>query len=1164
MSVSRHHGTTRVVMAAAALLSGAIAILLLALGGTPALAAPPVIGEESALAGPNSAIVRSSVDASGEQTSCKLQYVTQAQYQASEYAEATSLPCTEPVPGDTAAHNVLVELAGLAFDTGYDFRFIVLNAAGEEAQGANETFATFGLEAFDVGLLGRGGEPLTQAGGHPYEYTTDIDVTHGTDSAAASGTLKDVEVELPTGLIGDPAAVPKCNRSLVENQLCPGQTQVGEMTVDIGEELGQETSITRPLFNVAAPEGLAAALSAQFDFGNAFLTAHVRSGGDYGIDIDSLNITSVVDIRKVSVTVWGVPGDAAHDAQRVCPKENSGYEYPCKTTLEVPQTPYLSNPTDCTGEELSENARADTYQVPGEYADATADMPAITGCGLVQFDPGLAVGLERASADSPTGLAVDVKVPQNEEPENTATSTLKDATIKFPAGLSVNPSSADGLGSCAEEQVGFTGFTELDPQAEAGVRTAQFTPEPAEASEGEEQEAREGVAGEPKRCPSAAKLGTVSVVTPLLEHPLPGALYLATPHQNPFGSLIAVYLAVYDPMTGVVIKLPGQVQLTQTGQVTTTFDQNPQLPFSELKVKLFGGEKRPAFTTPETCGAYATSSLLEPWSHKGAPGEEGTPDATPESEAFKITEEPGGGACPATEAQAPNSPGFEAGTASPVAGTYSPFVLKLKREDGSQRFDALNVTLPPGMVGKVAGIEQCPQGDIEAAKALSGEGQGAVERAHPSCPAGSEVGVVKVGAGSGTPFDVTGHVYFAGPYDGAPFSFVIVTPAIAGPFDLGTVVVRAALFINPTTAQVSVKSDPFPSILDGIPLDIRSVDVEMTRHEFTLNPTSCDAMAVSGQEASTASQTATLSDRFQVGGCDTLPFKPSFSASTQGKASRKAGAALVVKVAQKPGEANLAKAEVELPIQFSARDSTLNHACSEDQFAANPSACPAESVVGTATAVTPLLAKPLTGPAIYVSHGGAKFPDLDVVLQGEGVTVDLTGKTDIENGRTFSRFETVPDTPISSFELSLPEGSHSALSSNLPSSAKFSFCEQTLTMATRLVGQSGAVHNQQTPVSIEGCKPAIEVLSHKTQHEIATIRVRVPAAGKLTATGKGLQRTSKTAAKAGTVKLQVHLTRHERRLHAKHPHRALKLAIRLRFTPKTGKALSAALSVRIG
>lgn len=323
-------------------------------------------------------------------------------------------------------------------------------------------------------------------------------------------------------------------------------------------------------------------------------------------------------------------------------------------------------------------------------------------------------------------------------------------------------------------------------------------------------------------------------------------------------------------------------------------------------------------------------------------------------------------------------------------------------------------------------------------------------------------------------------------------------------------------------------------------------------------------MAVTGQEASTAAQTASLSDRFQVGGCGTLPFNPSFSASTQSKASRRAGAALVVKVAQKPGEANLAKAEVELPIQLSARDSTLNHACSESQFAANPSGCPAESVVGTATAVTPLLAKPLTGPAIYVSHGGVKFPDLDVVLQGEGVTIDLTGKTDIENDRTFSRFETVPDTPISSFELSLPEGSHSALSANLPNSAKLSFCEQTLTMATRLVGQSGAVHHQQTPVSIEGCKPAIKVLSHKTQHEIATIRVRVPATGKLTASGKGLQRTSKTAAKAGTVTLQVHLTKHERRLHAQHPHRALKLAIRLRFTPKTGKALTAVLSVRMG
>jgi hypothetical protein len=535
-------------------------------------------------------------------------------------------------------------------------------------------------------------------------------------------------------------------------------------------------------------------------------------------------------------------------------------------------------------------------------------------------------------------------------------------------------------------------------------------------------------------------------------------MYLATAHQNPFGTLLALYLAVYDPVTGVVVKLPGKVEANhETGQLTAVFDQNPQLPFEDLEVDLFSDSHRASLTTPLTCGSYAASSVLAPW--------DGNPASTPSSSPFPVSEN-----CAGQESEAPNKPAFEAGTTSEIAGSYSSFVLNLSREDGSQRFSALNVTLPPGLIGKVAGIEQCPQADIEQAQKRGGEGEGALEQSNPSCPSGSEVGTVHVGAGSGAPYFVTGKAYFAGPYKGAPFSLVIVTPAIAGPFDLGTVVVRAGLFINSSTAQVTVKSDPFPTILDGIPLDIRTIQVDISRNDFTLNPTSCNAMTLTGEAQSTTGNIASLSDPFKAEGCGNLPFHPSFTASTQGSTSKAGGASLTVKVVPAAGQANIAKVDLTLPKQLPARLTTLQKACTEAQFNANPAGCPEASFIGTAIAHTPILANPLVGPAILVSHGGAAFPDVEFILQGEGVKIVLDGNTQIKNGITYSKFETVPDAPISSFETVLPEGPHSVLGTDLPASAKYSLCGQSLTMPTTITGQNGVVVNQTTKIAVTGCK----------------------------------------------------------------------------------------------
>jgi hypothetical protein len=714
-----------------------------------------------------------------------------------------------------------------------------------------------------------------------------------------------------------------------------------------------------------------------------------------------------------------------------------------------------------------------------------------------------------------------------------ATATLKNLSITLPSGLVVNPSAAEGQSACSEQQIGYLG----------------------------EKDGRPVFNGAAPSCPENSKLGAVTLTKPLVNHPLPGSIYLAKQTDNPFGSLIALYVVVEDPISGILIKLPGAVQLDPvTGQVTATFKENPQLPFEELKTEFSGGP-RAALTTPSTCGSYTTISDLTPWSTpQGA-------DAYP-SDSFAIVSGANGAPCVSSEAQLPNSPGFEAATTSPLAGSYSPFVLKLSREDGSQRFGTLNTTLPPGVIGKVAGTEECSEAQLAQAVARSHPGEGALEQSSPSCPQSSEVGTVTAGAGSGSPTYVGGHAYLAGPYHGAPLSLAIVTPAVAGPFDLGTIVVRAGLYIDPNTAQVTVESDPFPTILDGIPLDIRSIAVSVSRPEFMLNPTSCETTSVDGKATSTTGQTALLSDRFQVGGCAGLPFKPTLSASTQGKASKADGASLVLKISAKPGEANIHKVNLQLPIKLPSRLTTLQKACTEAQFNANPADCPAESVIGSATAHTPILQAPLTGPAYLVSHGGAAFPDVEFVLQaderGGDIEIVLDGGTQIKKGITYSNFETVPDAPISSFETVLPEGPHSILTADLPTSDNYNLCGQSLRMPTTLTGQNGVVLKQSTPIAVTGCVPAIKVTKHTVKGGAATLVVSVPSAGKLAAGGPGITTVAKTVSAAKSVTLKVKLSNKEQAFLARHGHRKAKLRIELRFTPRMGAKLSTGVTVLIG
>ncbi|HEY2282669.1 MAG TPA: hypothetical protein VGH60_03865 [Solirubrobacteraceae bacterium] len=962
----------------------------------------------------------------------------------------------------------------------------LVNAVSVSGGGAPEVTASavntlemgaprFGASFFQAPFVGVDGLPDTQASAHPYELDTVFGVANATRETPEAGLkatsiedVRDVIVDLPVGMAGSGVSAPRCtlarlgSKGLPEEvgesrqgrSGCPNDTIIGHLRT-VPEA---EAAANSPIYNLLPDKGHAAELGFIDVSGGAHVlyVSIVPTPAGYVLRTTSKEIPQLT-LLEVIANIYGDPSTRPED----------------KATEPAPST--FTNPAHCTGEPLMTTVRMDSWQHPGSYnPDGTPNLsdpnwvsahyesPPVTGCEALEglFEPSITTAPSSHAADTPAGLDVNVTVPQHNGGEEPAVPPLRDTLVTLPAGVSVNPSSANGLQACSLGQIG------ISP---AGVPDAA-----------------------PPSCPDGSKIGTVELETPALameackksnvplqecpegeereKTPLKGSIYVAKQHENPFGSLLAIYIVINDPRTGVVVKIPAEVKPDPvTGQLTTLVRDTPQFPFSELRTHFLPGPTA-SLRTPPTCGSYTLTSELTPWS---AP--DSGPPATP-SGSFEITEGPSGNgtSCAHSPGEEPNSPSFQAGTSTPTAGAFSPLVVHLSREDGSQNFGQISVTLPPGASGRLAGIPQCSDAQIATALARNHPGEGALEASGPSCPASSAIGTVTVGAGAGPdPFYVTGKAYLAGPYKGAPFSGVFITPAIAGPFDLGTVVVRAGLYIDPNTARVTTTSDPLPSILLGIPLDIRSVTVDVDRPGFTLNPTNCNQLTVTGTETSTLGNTAQLNDRFQVGGCQNLKFAPSFTVSTAGKTSKANGASLSVKVAYPSGslgtQSNIGRVDLQLPKQLPARLTTLQKACTEAQFNANPAGCPVASMIGTAKAITPLLNSPLVGPAILVSHGGAAFPDVEFLLQGEGVMVVLDGKTQIKKGITFSHFETVPDQPISTFETTFPQGPYSVLSTNLPVSAKYSLCGQSLTLPTTITAQDGAIIKQNTRATVTGC-----------------------------------------------------------------------------------------------
>jgi hypothetical protein len=1022
-----------------------------------------------------SATLQGTVDPGGAPvTSCEFEYGAETPY-------SQKVACTQTlaqIGSGSSPVAVSADVSGLQPGTLYHFRLDAGNSEGTSP--SSGLFPTegpgFGVKSLAVSFENENGTPDTQAGSHPYKMSTSVVFNstvlpdkpngHSAYVTVPDGNFKDVIVNTPPGLIADPnATLKKCPLKEIESEKeggeCPAESAVGYLEAEYysvggsGHTDAIET-VNEPVYDMVPPAGVAMQLGTHVKIANAFIDLGVPAGGDYGGRATVTNASTLVPVVRTKLTLCGVYAHLVNE-KVICEVEK------------VSSAPLLTLPTACNGP-LTSTVSADSYQNPGQFAGASAvtlnaagTPGGMTGCAHLVFPPTISVSPDISDASTSTGLTVGVHVPQIAalNPGGLAESALRNTTVTLPEGVALNPAGANGLEACLEGLIGFTGSEEFNPTFEPGNKTATFTPELPEPLQ-------PGT----NFCPNGSKVGTVKIETPLLENELEGAVYLASQEENPFGSLVAMYLVAEDPVSGTLIKLTGEVHLSETGQIITTFKNTPELPFENLALHFFGGERAP-LTTPSRCGTYTTQASFVPWDGNG-------PVNT--SASFQIEHGPNGGPCPG--ASLPFNPSLTVGTTNNQAGGFTLFTMTMSHEDGNQPLQGIQLHMPPGLLGMLSAVTPC-----EEVAANAG-----------TCGEASKIGEVTTSVGvGGDPYTVTGgRVYITGPYHGAPYGLSIVEPAKAGPFDLedtatkrpacDCLVVRAKIEVNPLTAALTVtansgsEADAIPTIIEGIPLQIKHVNVTINRNGFTFNPTDCDKLGVTGTLTSAEGAFSTLSVPFQVTNCAALAFKPKFAASTSAHNSRTGGASLETTVIY-PGtpqgsEVNIAKVKVSLPAKLPARLTTLQKACPEQTFAANPASCPAPARVGEATTSTPVLPNPLSGPAYFVSHGGEAFPSLIVVLQGEGITVDLEGTTFIsKKGITTSTFKSVPDVPVSTFELVLPKGPHSALAAN------GNLCKGSLALPTEFLGQNGALIKQSTKITVTGCPKKHKAKKKAKQHK---------------------------------------------------------------------------------
>jgi hypothetical protein len=1101
--------------------------------------------------------------------------------------------------------------------------------------------------------------PSVGAGAHPFELFTYYAVNRsrtpeklpGGGFEGPTANVKDLRFELPEGMILYAASFPLCTEEAFNAGNCSAAAQVGVANVSLADGQGSSTT---PIFNVAPPPGTVAQFAYRAGLSPVYINFHLKSGSDYRITADVNGLSAAFGVLTSSTTIWGVPGDPGHDALRYT---GTGVPAPGPYPEPAPYVPLVANPTSCDAP-LITTMTATTWQAPNEATPAPPfEALAVAGCNQLDFNPTIEAKPTTDLADSPSGLALGIAVPQNEDSEGLVAAHLRETKFVLPPGLTVNPSAGNGLDVCSPEQIGYAGSIdqrqilryELPPKAFSAKFTVGFAGQetdsisstasrsevtqaietlpglagnivlsggkgswivdftgsltgtrpgrmygtvtdnpsqkvtvtgegggfklkyeervappnatlveilavqraneeattkelPFDASAAEVQEALRAVPligpenlypgnvfvtaigvkglarsyrviyaeelngdrgprptlkstntltglgagvsvsvippppplprplsvatlggfapGTPHfteaaaNCPDASKIGTVRIDAPgLVDHPLEGTAYLATPHRNPFNAFLAFYISVNDPQSGVVFKLPGLLEPDpSTGRLTATISELPQLPFADLQLEFFKGTGS-LLKTGIDCGAYTVSAELTPWT---API-----NAVTAEDAFTIEAGAGAGPCVNDEASAPKTLSFEAGSFEPTGGAYSPFTLKLVRQDGTQRLSGIEATLPKGLIAKLAGIPYCSDAALAAAAAKNGR----AERAGSSCPAASRVGGIDIAAGAGpTPYYLQGTVFLAGPYKGAPLSLAAITPAVVGPLDLGDVVTRMALYVDPESTQIGAVSDPLPSILEGIPLEIRSVLLNLDRGQFTLNPTNCGSAPITGTATALSGQSVPLKAHFQVGECGRLAFQPKLNLSLRGSTKRRGSPALKAVITTRPGNANIAQTVVTMPKSehFDHSHMQIDSVCTRVQFAA--SQCPARSIYGHARVVTPLLDSPIEGPVVLRSSN-TSLPDLVADLNGQ-LRVALAARIDTTKGGGIRiSFENLPDVPISELVFELKGGKKGLLENSA------TLCSRA-SKATVLLGGQNGKSAVQSPVLSNGCKKA--------------------------------------------------------------------------------------------
>jgi hypothetical protein len=850
-----------------------------------------------------------------------------------------------------------------------------------------------------------------QAGGHP-DLTTYFELKE----PGAPEAAKTVVFNTPEGIFGNPNAIDRCTAADFALNECPVNSQAGIITIRAKYEGDSEKLLgTAPIFDMIPQEEETARfqfMAPTVDIPIA-MPVQVRTADDYGLRFSVTEITQLIPLRSAELTLWGMPALPEHNAERFvkgspdnpssCPGSEEAACGKTGAVPSIPVRPLINYPSVCTGADLVSELEVRSYQSPETSTRAESSYPAATGCEKLTFKPILTAGITTTQTDSPSGLNLRFQVPQVLGFTPTP-SQAKAVIVTLPEGLTINPDAADGQTMCSDADARFD-------------------------SEG------------PGACPDQAKIGTVSLGTPALDGPLIGSIYIGEPKPGDQYRLFMILSGF-----GVNAKLVGSVQPDPTtGRLTARFDDLPLVPFDNYDIHLFASD-RGLMATPTHCTQYRVEALFVPWNDVLA---------NQSSEGFfGLDSGPGGAPCP-SEVR-PFEPRLVAGAGNPLAGNYSSFHLKLDRDDGDQFLKDLNFKMPPGFTGNLRGIPYCPEQAILAAAQNSGRS----EQAAPSCPAVSQVGTTNVAAGPGShPFHAVGKMYLAGPLKGAPLSLAAVTPALAGPYDYGVVVVRVALHVDPLTAQVKAASDTMPQVIGGVPIRMRSIQVNIDRPKFTINPTNCSPMSIDSQGIGDQGTVTDFSSFFHAVNCIGLPFRPKMSVRLTGRpktARRSRNPQLRFDLRTKAGHANIKSVAVVLPKAFEIDQGNLGNICSEKELLEKQ--CAGRTPLGFASTATPLLDNPLSGPAYAVSGSGG-LPRLAFLLNGQ-VNLVPRADTDTANGKLRTTVGVVPDAPIGHFRLVVFGGKNGYLANTRD------LCSARPKIKVLYTGQNGKTRSENVKVKL--------------------------------------------------------------------------------------------------